>query len=372
MIVPSSEKGIRVKLPESDTLNISAFEQMLSLKSLTNSYKLYWFEAIFDEIRKGEVEIPFRKIVLMMITKCWYSVVFYRLNLGFMDKLDDLVSYIFVRYQLKKDIPKRDLFSFLENLRDSNFEASVSEFYKYVPFRLISPFYKEIKGLLDHLKNKRIEELSRENDEGIYQIYSGGKKIIINRNWFDYIFKNQVIIGGWYYYKLIHFLQKRNPNIPAIPFKLEAPQKRNLNSAKAFWFKIIKSKQFVDIYTNRPLSLDDLSIDHFIPWSFVLHDQLWNLAPTFKAINSSKNDKLPNLKLYLDKFCSLQYFAFKTARENNFPIKLLEDYIEIIRDITFSRNIKSNIFVKKLRENLIPLYQLAANQGYTVWENPYQ
>lgn len=58
-----------MKLPESETLNIPAFEQMLSLKSLTNSYKLYWFAAVFDEIRKGNDEMSFKKIVLTMITK---------------------------------------------------------------------------------------------------------------------------------------------------------------------------------------------------------------------------------------------------------------------------------------------------------------
>ncbi|NIM13406.1 MAG: HNH endonuclease [Candidatus Aminicenantes bacterium] len=364
------DNGMKVKLPESKTLNISAFEQMLSLKNLTNSYKLYWFAAVFDEIRKGNVEITFGNIVLMMITRSWYSIAAYRLNLGFMDKLNDLVSYIYERYQLAKDISRHDLFSFLEDLDDREFETRLTDFYKYVPFRLISPFYPEIKGFKDQLKNRKIEELSKSNDEAIYQIYSPEKKIIINNNWFDYIYKNQVIISGWYYYKLIFFLQKRNPSIPAIPYKLEAPKKRYLKNAKIFWSKIIKFSPLIDICTNQPISSDNLSIDHFIPWSFVLHDQLWNLVPTFQAINSSKSDGLPQLELYLDKFCNLQYYAFITALEKKFPMRLVEDYIEIARDIIFSKNIRSDIFVRNLKENIIPLYQLARNQGFPVWEYP--
>ncbi|MDU1032741.1 HNH endonuclease domain-containing protein [Clostridium sp.] len=27
-------------------------------------------------------------------------------------------------------------------------------------------------------------------------------------------------------------------------------------------------------------------MDHFIPWSFAFHDQMWNLVPTFNNINS--------------------------------------------------------------------------------------
>ena len=176
-----------------------------------------------------------------------------------------------------------------------------------------------------------------------------------------------MIISGWYHYKLIFFLQKRNPNIPAIPFKLEAPQKRSLSNAKSFWSEIIKLKPISDIYTNRLITLDDLSIDHFIPWSFVLHDRLWNLVPTSKAVNSSKNDRLPQLELYLDKFCGLQYFALRIALGHNLSRKLLDDYTDISRDNALSRNIKKDTFIRNLKESLIPLYQLAQNQGYLVW-----
>jgi hypothetical protein len=357
-----------MKLPGSEKLNIPAFEQMLSLKNLTNSYKFYWFAAIFDEIRKENVEMSFKTIVLTMITKCWYSIVAYKLNLGFKDTLGDIVSYIHARYQLKKNISPQDLFSFLENLVDKEFEAGVLNLYRYVPYRLISPFYDNLRGLEDHKRNKKIEELSGLNNDAIYRVYSDEKKIVVNRNWFDYIYKNQVIINGWYYYKLIYFLQQRNPSIPAIPFKLEVPQKRNMKKAKTFWTEIIKIRPIKDIYTNRPLSLHDFSIDHYIPWSFVLHDQLWNLAPTSKAINSSKNDMLPRHDIYMDKFCCLQYDALKTAKGNQFPEKLLEDYLEISKDIFMSRDIKSDFFLKNLKENLIPLYQLACNQGFQVWE----
>lgn len=359
----------QMKLPVSERLEISAFEQMLSLKSLTNSYKLYWFSAIFDEIRKGHSEISFRQIVLIMISKCWYSVVAFRLNLGFMDRLNDLVSYLHARYQLEMDISQEELLIFLDELKDNTFEAGVSAFFKYVPYRLISPFYKELKGLKDHQKNKVIETLSQSNDKAIYQVYSREQKIVINPNWLDYIHQNQVIVNGWYYYKLIYFLQKRNPSIPAIPFKLEAPQQRNLSNAKSFWTKIIKIKSFPDVYTGRPVPLTDLSIDHFIPWSFVLHDQLWNLHPTARVINSSKSDGLPNLDLYLERFCDLQYTAVKTALDRDFSMRQLEDYFEISRDIIFSRNMQRDVFVQKLKENLIPLYQLAYNQGFPVWKN---
>ncbi|MDY5576621.1 MAG: HNH endonuclease domain-containing protein [Lachnospiraceae bacterium] len=37
---------------------------------------------------------------------------------------------------------------------------------------------------------------------------------------------------------------------------------------------------------------NDISIDHFVPWSYVAHDEMWNLNPTTKSINSSKRNNL--------------------------------------------------------------------------------
>ncbi len=276
-----------MKLPESEVLDIAAFEHMLNMRNLTNSYKLYWFDAVFEEIKKGNSEISFRSLFKTMISKCWHSIAFYRLNLGFMDKLHNLVTYIQARYQVERDISLKDLRAFLDELEDDEFDSYYRHFCRYVPYRLLSPFYPGIR-VKDHLKNKAIEELSCSSPVALYRIYGDARKVVVNREWFDYIYRNQVIVNGWYYFKLISFLQQRNPNIPSIPFKLEVPRERNLGGARKFWHKVMRVQPIQDIYTGRLLEPKGFSIDHFIPWSFVLHDQLWNLVPTSKSVNSSK------------------------------------------------------------------------------------
>ena len=42
------------------------------------------------------------------------------------------------------------------------------------------------------------------------------------------------------------------------------------------------------------------SIDHVIPWSFIFHDDLWNLVYTHKSCNSSKSNSIPS-KLNINK-----------------------------------------------------------------------
>ena len=33
-------------------------------------------------------------------------------------------------------------------------------------------------------------------------------------------------------------------------------------------------------------------IDHFVPWSYITNDEMWNLMPVDATIKSSKKDKL--------------------------------------------------------------------------------
>ena len=87
-----------VKLPEDLDLDINAFENMFVMNRMTDSYKLYWFAAIFEEIKKGNRELKFNEIVLGMIAKSWHSIIRYKLNLGWQDQLADLVNSINNKY----------------------------------------------------------------------------------------------------------------------------------------------------------------------------------------------------------------------------------------------------------------------------------
>ncbi|WP_346879577.1 hypothetical protein [Clostridium sp. UBA3061] len=73
--------------------------------------------------------------------------------------------------------------------------------------------------------------------------------IEINDSWYKYIRANQTIIYGWIPYKLVCYLQKRNPNVPAIPFKITAPGKRDLSKATKLWTEINRDEAVKDIYT---------------------------------------------------------------------------------------------------------------------------
>ena len=114
-----------------------------------------------------------------------------------------------------------------------------------------------------------------------------------------------------------------------------------------------------------------LSLDHFIPWSFVLHDQMWNLVPTFKNINSKKSDNLLDYDTYIDKFCNIQYEAFEFV-VNEKKKNQIEEYREMLKIANpkeFLEKESKEVFFKMIKKEVYPVYNIAVNQGFGIVTN---
>ena len=134
---------------------------------------------------------------------------------------------------------------------------------------------------------------------------------------------------------------------------------------------MLAQEQLRCIYTGRNLSLETSSLDHFLPWSFIAHDQLWNLVPVDRSINSSKSDCLPSLDRYFDVFAKLQHRCLHLYHRN--PGKtpwhtIIEPYVADLR-LAPSDVLDLDKLSTGLRAVIEPLYFLASSQGFTSgWE----
>lgn len=364
------------KLPNSKRVDSRIFGRLLEDKRVVASYKMYWLLGILEEVSLGNTEINFRKIVSRMITAAWYPTIQYRLYFGQFDNLIKSIEYISSVYRIPVNINSSELLDFIYNNKDKILNKQIRELTNQVPYKLLTPFFEdELKGIDDSKRVKKIIELSLIKEDVLYKIIKGKEdSIIINDAWANYMKSNYIIIKGWIYQRLTCFLQKRNPNVPAIMFKLDPPIYRKLFNVTKIWNEIIENRKIKEIYTGKDFTeenykvLGSLSIDHFIPWSFVMHDEIWNLVPTFKNINSSKSDKLLKYENYIEDFCNIQYEAFSFICDNN-RNKYLEEYIDIMRledPLNFYKYKGKKGFSEKLRENIAPLYQIAANQGFSI------
>lgn len=366
-------------LPISNEIDSSMFSKMILKK--TASYKLYWLHAIIEEIIHGKEEMTFHRLVCRMISLAWYPVREYHLNFGFFDQLGNIINMIAERKIVQNnELPERIL-DIVENVEDKEICTKIVELYDNVPYKLLSAFIIAANPLtkLSELKNQDVILFSQNSTVCFYSIHreSGKLLIRIRPDWYQYIYNNQLIMKDWIKYQIILYLQEKNPNVPAIPLKIE-PQREDRSLAKQwkFWDLVRASYELRDFYVGDILvetavRKEKPSLDHFIPWKFVMHNELWNLVPVAQGTNSAKSDSLPDLNKHLEHFCRVQYRAFDTVRATGKLNGLLEDYHNIHIILRQDANgiyekVAEDVFCKALSDTIIPLHQIALNQGYSI------
>lgn len=366
-------------------LNIDSFIHMLD--DTTECYKFYWLDALLKLFSLGKTEIVFDDLINQMIADAWYSVVEYHLHLGPKNasgKIMNSLERVVIKLSQLTNIPNdadRDTIILAVKENDRELHGEKDQLTKNVPYRMLSPFMHEVKGndrIWDQKKRliAYIEQLNKK--ECIpYQITNGAglkKRVVINEEWQNFFMDNFVTISGWIEVKKVRYLQGRNPGVPGIIYKLvpENNKQRKLRYVRNLWNTIIETKPVYDIYSEKLLGLNDFDIDHFVPWSFVANDELWNLLPMDSSLNSSKSNNLPQWK-YFELFAKNQYMMYESAKSSE---KIMDKFKKCQRDnlvmqwsmeeLYIAENDRE-AFVKVLEEKLHPVYDSARIQGYEIW-----
>ena len=366
-------------------LNIDSFIHMLD--DTAECYKFYWLDALLKLFSLGKTEIVFDDLINQMIADAWYSVVEYHLHLGPKNasgKIMNSLERAVIKLSQLTNIPNdadRDTIILAVKENDRELHGEKDQLTKNVPYRMLSPFMHEVKGndrIWDQKKRliAYIEQLNKK--ECIpYQITDGAglkKHVVINEEWQDFFMDNFVTISGWIEVKKVRYLQGRNPGVPGIIYKLvpENNKQRKLRYVRNLWNTIIETKPVYDIYSEKLLGLNDFDIDHFVPWSFVANDELWNLLPMDSSLNSSKSNNLPQWK-YFELFAKNQYMMYESAKSSE---KIMDKFKKCQRDnlvmpwsmeeLYIAENDRE-AFIKVLEEKLHPVYDSARIQGYEIW-----
>lgn len=378
-----------VKAMTGDVTKAAHLERMVA--NNTASYKYYWLRGVFDEVIEGRERITFTRLVARMAAEAWYPVVFFHLNLGAGDRLHELIDYLQRTYGVPQSPRSGEVVRVVEEnvAGDRRLAKLVKDRVSNVPYRLIRPFYERELAAAKRASKKWYDDpmaddaifyacVTLPNPSAPYVFNEDRNALVVSPEWARFIRDNQAVLNGWLDFKLVQFLQARNPSVPAIAGKLRPPAKRDLAAATKYWKCVLDLSNASDIYSGVPFDADhfakfgSLTIDHFIPWSFVLHDEVWNLVPMFRNENSSKGDRLPDLERYLDPFCAQQFDALMLVKEAGLAKhhrKQFDSYRAIDANVdAYVRSDASRAsFDKSMRNTIIPLYQIALNQGYGLW-----
>lgn len=357
-------------LPYSDRLDIGALSRLFS--DTTNSYKYLFFLSFLQVLKernfKVHTEIALADLEAEMLVTAWYPHIYFKLSLGNQDQIASVLKSIRSGIEDRDAVTVQRRTSLREVIKE---EGNVLNFglLRFVPFRILRPFFqRETKGLKDHRVNNRLAELASthfDTHRPLYRFSESRAEIVVHRDWLAYFERHCDILPGWAAWHWAHYMQDRNPSVPGIPHKLFPLIKRNpLTEQRRFWSRILQEADIRCIYTDQKIETS-YHLDHFLPWKFVAHDQLWNLIPVAADANNAKRDQLP-AESYLDGLAEMQYKALKIAssllsdRQWNQTIEPYLSNLHLDAESLLNRDVLRNAY----RRTLKPLMSIAEQQGF--------
>lgn len=370
-----------------NALDMEGFSRMM--QSPSYCYKFYWLEAIVKLISENKEEASYHEIIDEMIANAWYSVLEFHVHLS------GLWADGEIRDNLEKAVLKLHRLSHLPaNVSKIEIKNQIQRFEKELHpekmFLTQNVPYKALSGFA----NKGEERIDLNSSAGVMMTYYNrinalsplpytfgeqkglDRKIRFHGLWIQMIQEHMVSILGWIQYEKVRWLQTVNPEVPGLVYKL-APmdeKMRKLSHVRKLWDGILDMTQIIDVFREEPVKKEDYEVDHFIPWSFVMNDELWNLMPMDSSLNGIKSNRLPRWDAFFRKFAANQYIMYELVQEKPGIRKLYERcYRDNLHSIWASQELyrKGNSreeFYGILERNMRPVYDSARRQGYEVWE----
>ena len=362
------------------------------MKDPSYCYKFYWLEAIVQLIAEGVTETTFDAVIDEMICNAWYSVREFHIHLSGMqldgqvrDGLERAVNRLSELSELAANASKVEI---KNAIKEHNKELKVAkeQLTNMVPYRALAGFFDKTEETADWGSVKRMTAyIERINRDVVLLPYTLGessklkKEIRFHPTWMEMIQDNTVSILGWIQYEKVKWLQNNNPEVPGLIYKL-APldeKMRKLGHVRKLWNGILDLRSVNDVFTNTPIDRTKYDVDHFIPWSFVMNDELWNLMPMDSSLNSVKSNRLPDWNNFFVRFAKNQYIMYEMIHEKAGVRKLYEAcYRDNLHSIWANQELyrKGNSeaeFYGILEKNMRPVYDSARRQGYDVWDRRF-
>ncbi len=329
--------SLRVDDKYRNALDIEGFSLMM--KDPSYCYKFYWLEAIVKLISENVEKTTFDEVINEMICNAWYSVREFHIHLSGMqadgqvrDGLERTVLKLTELSGLPSNASKDEIKKAIKE-HDPVLKEAKGQLTNMVPYRALAGFFAKDDSPVDWESNKRLTIYIREFDRNINLLpYTLGdssklkKEIIFNPIWMEMIQDNTVSILGWIQYEKVRWLQNNNPEVPGLVYKL-APmdeKMRKLGNVRKLWEGVLELSEVRDVFTGKEIVSKEYDIDHFIPWSFVMNDELWNLMPMDSSLNSSKSNRLPKWNPFFKEFGNNQYLLYELIHEKPRIHKLYE------------------------------------------------
>jgi hypothetical protein len=362
-------------------------------KSTAATYKFYWFLAILELINerantqpinnRSSITISFADLSYKMIANAFYAVKRYRINFGQSDSLQQIVESLSTRFNMVNNGKiSREYWTttaiealLTANADDKDVVQAVDLLSRYVPYRFLTAWIK-LSPMPDGKKNAALEKQSQQLAEELgYQCiyWIDGQEITVDSVYIDFMLDHFVELRDFIYWNLLVFLQSKNPNTPALAYKILPPDPNRESLIKQHrFFDILFTNGYKSkcIYSGIYIDPDEYALDHFLPYSYVAHNLLFNLIPVSQSLNSSKSNYLPDLDTFLPKLAAEHRTIFQFAHSLKSEATILEDYLILGSSYLQMEQASDEYFATIYRSYFSPAYDIALSQGFEKWSRP--
>ena len=261
-----------------------------------------------------------------MIVNAWYSVREFHIHLSGMqadglvrDGLERAILQLTALSDLPANASKVEIKNAIKKYQ-TELKKAKGQLTNMVPYRALAGFFARSKEAADWGSVKRITAYIKKINEQVTPLpYILGdsskikKEVYFHPDWVAMIQDNMVNILGWIQYEKVKWLQNNNPEVPGLIYKLTPMDEkmRKLSSVRQLWQGVMEEQEIRDVFTGQPVQEKQYDMDHFIPWSFVMNDELWNLMPMDSSLNSSKSNRLPKWEPFFKEFAGNQYLLYE-------------------------------------------------------------
>lgn len=249
----------------------------------TNTYKFGFLKSILDSIFDGKINaegmfLSYEHLFARFTENYWNLVVKYNLkqmrNNGHSD-------YSKIELILKSEADQNPILRTVEfeSINDDLKQKIIKEVTRACKRFVIGALYSDFQGKL-------------------YSFNLKDKGLTVSKYAVEFMMKYKVEIERLNYYSWAKFLEKIN-NASVLTglidkIELATPRRNNFSI-----YRQILSKEFEEntcFYCGRKLAPSS-HVDHFIPWSFVKDDKLWNFVLACPQCNEKKSNHLPDYQL---------------------------------------------------------------------------
>ncbi len=286
----------------------SYFISIFSNKSKNQaSYKFIFIRSILENLYNidDEYYLDFNKIYYSFTQISWNLVIINGLTQTDESHKKSAIENVLTRVKSENNIPDDISFDVINDIIKEKIIKEVKAVgKKYV----VGAIYGDMEGI-------------------IYEFDKKHEYIRFNPKVYKFLQKYQEVIFRLNNYELIKFLEKNNEDklSYSLTNKVEDITKR---STLEPYKKLLKDLNFNDcFYCGKDLSCgrSKIEADHFIPWSFIHNDQLWNLVLSCRYCNNSKRDKIPSAT-YLNKLLKRNDNISKITKINKSVIDEMRNY----------------------------------------------